>query len=118
MSDEFDTIPDSNHFSSFWPMLMVIAGLIIWFAVQDYELNRQRVIYDQQIANAMPTVNKAQVYSNRYVALMKDMVETAQKNPSAAQIVKEAMQAGWIQVQPNSTNSAGTPAAPAPAASK
>ena len=113
MSDEFDNSPETS-FSPFWPILILVVGMVSWFGIQDYELNRQRSAYDQQIQNALPSVNQAQSYANRYVSLMKDLVETAQKNSAAAQIVKDAMQAGWIKLQPNSTNNGtATPAAPA-----
>jgi cytoskeletal protein RodZ len=112
MSDEFDNSPESS-FSPFWPILIVVVGLVSWFGIQDYELNRQRSAYSVQIQNAIPSINQAQSYANRYVSLMKDLVETSQKNSAAAQIVKDAMQAGWIKVQPNATNGTATPAAPA-----
>ena len=111
MSDEFDSSSE-NNFSAFWPVLILAAGLIIWFSIQDYELARQRSVYGKQLESAVPAVSQAQAYANRYVALMKDLVDTAQKNQAAAQIVKDAMQAGWIKVQPNATNGTTTPAAP------
>jgi hypothetical protein len=111
MSDEFDSGSDNNH-SSFWPLLILTSGLIIWFGVGDYQLNKQRSSFDQQFQAALPTITEAQNVSTRYVALMKDLVQTSAKDEIAAKIVKDAIQAGLIHVQPNATNGAGTPAAP------
>jgi hypothetical protein len=58
------------------------------------------------------TIAQADNVSNRYVALMKDLVDTAQKDPAAGDIVKAAIAANLIHVQPNATNSAATPAEP------
>ena len=78
MSDEFDVSHD-NRFSPFWPMLIVVLGLFLWFGLQDYELNRQRGVNDQQLQSAIPAVGQAQAYASRYVALMKDLVEDLAK---------------------------------------
>jgi hypothetical protein len=115
MSDEFDSIPESR-FSSFVPLTIFLAGFLLWLGIQDYSLNGQRAFYDQQINAAMPKYNEARVYADRYTKLLKDLIDTAQKDPDASKIVKEAMQAGWITFQPNATNSTGTPAQPAPPA--
>jgi hypothetical protein len=113
MPEEFE--PSSNeNFSSFWPLFILICGMLIWSGYQVYATNSQRRVYDQQFQNAMPTIQEAQNVSTRYVALMKDLVETSSKNPAAAQIVKDAIAAGLIHVQPNATNgAAAAPAAPA-----
>jgi hypothetical protein len=113
MSDEFDHNPDGNY-SNFWPVLILAVGLLIWFAVQDYGLNNQRSAYKKQFDDKQfqSTMIEAQNISTRYVALMKDLVQTAQKDPAAAQIVKDAIAANLIHVQPNATNSTTTPAAP------
>ena len=113
MSDEFDSSSDVR-FTSFVPLTIVLCGLIVWFAFQDFGLNHQRVILDQQIQGAMPSYNQAVAYAGRYKALLKDLIETSQKDPAGAAIVKEAMQAGWIAFTPG-TNSTTNPAEPAPA---
>ena len=112
MSDEFEQTPESN-FSSFWPLLIIISALLIWSAYQVYATNSQRLVYDKQFQAAVPTITEAQNVSTRYVALMKDLVETSAKDQAAAQIVKDAIQAGLIHVQPNATN--GAAATPPPA---
>jgi hypothetical protein len=112
MSEEFDVIPD-NRFSSFVPLTIALLGFLVWFGFQDYSLNNQRIAYEQQISSAMPTYNEAVGIAGKYKGVLKELVETAQKDPAAAQIVKEAVQAGWISFQQGS-NSAANPAEPAP----
>ena len=84
MSEDFEPTSHEN-FSSFWPLLIVLIGLLIWSGYQVYATNSQRRVYDQQFQNAMPTIQEAQNVSTRYVALMKDLVETSAKDPAAAQ---------------------------------
>jgi hypothetical protein len=117
MSDEFDQNPE-NNFSPFWPIFILLIGLFIWSAYQVYATNSQRSVYDKQFQAAIPTINEAQNVSTRYVALMKDLVETSAKDQAAADIVKAAIAAGLIHVNPNGTNAAATPAAPTPDATK
>jgi len=116
MSDEFDSIPETR-FSSFVPLAIFLTGFLCWLAYQDYTLNTQRGIYDQQITSAMPGYQQALTYWDRYKKVINDLANVAstQKDPAAIQITKEAIQAGWISIQPG-TNSAGTPAQPAPPA--
>lgn len=118
MSDEFES--SSQHtFSSFWPLLILIAGLFIWFAMQDYLLNNQRNAYNKQFQdqNFLQVVGEAQNVSKRYVNLMQDLLQTAQKDQAAADIVKAAISAGLIHVNPAANGAAGTnaPAATPPA---
>ena len=115
MSDEFDTNPDNNY-SSFWPLLILIIGVFIWIAVQDYELNIQRNAYNAQLDDKrlQTALAETQTIETKYKALMGDLYQTAQKDPTAAQIVKDAVQLGMIHIQPNATNSAAAPAEPTP----
>jgi hypothetical protein len=113
MSDEFDHNPEHSY-SPFWPLVILISGLLLWSLYQVYATNSQRIVFEKQFQAALPTITEAQNVSTRYVALMKDLVETSAKDQAAAQIVKDAIQAGLIHVQPNAngTNSVATPAAP------
>ena len=110
MSEEFEQVTEENY-SSFWPLLIHIVGFLLWLGIQDYSLNNQRTFYAAQFDKAQPAITDAQNIANRYVSLMKDLLQTAQKDPTAAQIVKDAIAAGLIHVNPN-TNSATTPAEP------
>ncbi len=115
MSYEFNNDSDSATFSPFYPLLILLIGLIGWSGYQVFAANSQRSVYNQQFQSAIPTINQAQNIKDRYVALMKDLIETSAKNANAAGIVKEATQAGLLKVtQPDAGASAGA-AAPAPA---
>ena len=88
-----------------------MVGLLLWFSFQDYELNKQRNNLNTQIQTNLENYNEALQINQRYIALMKDLVQTAQKDDAAKAIVDAAIKAGLIHVQPNGTNSAGAPAA-------
>jgi hypothetical protein len=112
MSDEFDHSTEPR-FSSFIPLTIALSAFILWFLIQDYELNAQRSLLKRNIAAAQPTVQEAVQVSQRYVALMRDLVKTAQTDDAAKTIVNDAIKAGLIRVQPNATNSAAASAPPA-----
>ena len=114
MSDEFEPTPE-NQYSAFWPLLILVVGFLIWFGLQDFALNTQRVAYNTQFQDPQlqKTFNDSRNLTTKYVGLMKDLLQTAQKDPAAAQIVKDAVTAGLIHVQPNETNATAAPAAPA-----
>jgi hypothetical protein len=109
MADEFDPIHEPV-FSSFWPLLISILGLIIYFAVQDYYLNRQGAVLNQQLQQASPTISEAQNVSTRYVALMNDLLKTAQKDDNAMAIVNDCKKAGLIR-EVNTNAASATPPA-------
>jgi predicted negative regulator of RcsB-dependent stress response len=115
MSDDFDSGAEPT-FSPFYPLLILICGLLIWFGYQDYASNAMRSAGSRQFQAALPTITQAQAMQNRYVALMKDLAQTASKDPAAAQIVNDAVKAGWIRVQNNpAPASADTSTTSAPA---
>jgi len=121
MSEEFENNTETTY-SSFWPLIILVTGLFIWFGLQDYLLNNQRSAYEKQFHDQqfLNVVGQADNVSTRYVSLMKDLVETSAKDEAAAKIVKDAIAAGLIHVQPNAngTNSAAAPAAPADSSTK
>ncbi len=113
MSEEYD---DSDiSYSTFWPLLILVSALLIWAGYQDFAQNSQRSLYHEQFQGAIPTINQAQGIQTRYIALMKDLLQTSAKDPYANQIVKEATQAGLIRINPApaGTNTTTTPAEPA-----
>jgi hypothetical protein len=85
-----------------------------WAGYQVFATNSQRNVYDKQFQAEIPTINEAQNISTRYVALMKDLVETSAKDDVAKKIVQDAIAANLIHVQPNAngTNAIATPAEP------
>jgi hypothetical protein len=115
MADEFDHNPEGNH-SSFWPLLILFFGLLVWLGYQDYTLNKQRSFYKTQVQDAGSTIESAVNWQSRYAAMMKDLNDTSLKDTNAAPILQAALQAGvqagLIHYQKNATNSAATPVAP------
>jgi hypothetical protein len=116
MPEEYD---NESTFSPFYPLLILLIGLTCWCGYQVIISNSQRSQLNQQFQSAIPTLNQAQNIKDRYVALMKDLIETSSKDANAAAIVKEATQAGLLRVTPpaagadaGATNG-GAPAAPA-----
>jgi len=114
MSEEYDH-DSTTTFSPFYPLLILLIGLIIWSGYQVFMANSQRSANAAQIQQAMPTIQQAQNIKDRYVALMKDLIETAAKDQQAAAIVKEATAAGLLRVQPPAPGDTNAPAASAPA---
>ena len=121
MSEEFDSLPETA-FTSFIPLAILLGGFIIWFGFQDYELNAQRSGLNRQFQAAVPTIGEAQQINQRYLALIKDLNNTAKTDDAAKAIfsdalkdglINDAVRVGLIHVQQSDTNSAGTPAAPA-----
>jgi len=113
MSEEYDN--ESTAFSPFIPILIVLIGLIGTTGYQVYGANSQRSASAAQIQQAMPTIAQAQNIKDRYIALMKDLIDTAAKDQQAAQIVKEATAAGLLRVQPPTGDAGGTNGAAASA---
>ncbi len=108
MADEFDPTHEPG-FSSFWPLLVCISGLIIYFAVQDFYLNKQGSGLNKQLSDAGPTLSEAQNVSTRYVALMNDLLKTAQKDDNAMAIVNDCRKAGLIRDAGTNATSATPP---------
>lgn len=114
MSEEFDPSTGSETtFTAFIPLAILLSGFIIWFGFQDYELNVQRSALNRQFNASLPTISEAQQINARYVALMKDLVQTAASDDNAKAIVNDAIKVGLLHEQPG-TNAPGTPAPPAP----
>jgi len=99
MSDELSDRP----YSAFWPVLILVATFTISNFYQLYELLAHKSAVDQQIEQAKPNIPKAQAAHDRLVALLKDVVATAQKDQNALQVVREATQAGIIRQRPAGT---------------
>jgi hypothetical protein len=115
MSDELD--PHSEPvFSSFWPLLILLIGLLIWLGTQDFFMNIQWSGLSTTLKQAAPAVNEAKYWHRRYDALVDDLYKTAQKDDAAKPIATAAVQAGvqsgLIHVQQGAGANAPAPAAP------
>lgn len=105
---------NNGTYSSFWPLLILLSGLTIWSAYQLYAINSQRIAINQQYAALAPGVSPSQNAEAKLRALVEDLIQTSAKDPYAAQILKESVQAGILHVNNKSTGTNST-AAPAPA---
>ncbi len=106
--DEFgETIEVSDQqFSAFWPMLILVVGLLFWSGFQSYSTFRQCSNFNSELENSGPTVKAAQDAQGKLSALAQDLLQTSAKDAYAAQIVKEAN----IQVRaPANSAPAGSP---------
>ena|SRR5260221_4924468 len=117
MSEEIDN--DSVSYSPFWPLLILVVSLILWFGYQVVTVSLQRNMLNKQFEAAKPTIAAAQNWQARYGAIIKDLNETSARDTNAAPILQAAVQAGiqsgLIHVQQQGTNTTATPAPPAPA---
>ena len=77
-------------FSPFWPLLVLIVGLIIWFGYQTYAAYTQSTAFATEFKNAQPTISAAQNAESKLFAVFQDLQQTAVKDQYAAQIVKES----------------------------
>jgi hypothetical protein len=114
MSDEYENEVEvvERRYSAFWPFLILLAGLFLWSGFQAFSTYRQCSTTSAQLTAAAPTAKQADDVRNKLYALAQDLLQTAAKDPYAAQIVKEAN----IQVRQPATNApdagASAPAVP------
>jgi len=119
MSEEFNNDSSSEgNYSPFWPILVLVVGLILWLGYGDFLAFQQHSFLNQQFyaPTTQQTLQAAQNWQGRYGSIMKDLNDTGAKDPAAASILKDAVQAGiqtgLIRVQPG-TGTNAAPAAPA-----
>ena len=116
MSDEFGNEEDSSEeqFTAFWPLFILMAGLLLWSGFQAYSSYRQNATLNAELEAAAPTVKAAQEVQTKLYALAQDLLQTGTKDTYAAQIVKEAN----IQVKApagNGADASGMPTSPSSA---
>ena len=90
-------------YSPFWPLFILMAGLILWTGFQAFSALSQAAAFTSDFKQARPTIEAAQKAQSRLYALAQDLVQTSAKDSNAAQIVKEA----GIQLKSNGTEPAG-----------
>jgi hypothetical protein len=107
-----DELPERT-FSAFVPVLILLLALTISNGIQVYALLAQRSQVTHQLDQAVPNIPKAQAAHDRLVALLKDLVSTAQAGDTNARtVVMEATQAGIIRQRPASASTNAAPANP------
>jgi hypothetical protein len=117
MSEEYEVETEST-FSPFWPLLILVVGLNLWLGYQVLIVGLQQHQLNEQFfaPSTQQTLQASKNWQDRYGAILKDLNDNA-KDPAAASILKDAVQAGiqsgLIRVQPG-TNTTATPAAPTP----
>lgn len=92
-------VPVVPVYSPFVPLLILLIGLILWSGYQMCLTYAQASELAAEFKAAQPEITAAQNLRTRLYSLAQDLVETAPKDPYAAQIVKEAN----IQMKPNSS---------------
>jgi predicted negative regulator of RcsB-dependent stress response len=115
MSDEYESshVEGGNvYYSPFWPLTIVLLGFTLWLGYQIFISTQQRMASNSQLNQMVPTLQQADTAQKRLVALMQDLAQTSAKDPYANQIIKQAIAAGLLRVNPT-TNAAAAPAAPA-----
>jgi hypothetical protein len=115
MSEDF---PNERSYSAFWPIVIFLAAFAISSFYQLYEVAAHRSYVNSQLVTAEPTLKNAKAAQDRLVALMNDLLATGSKDSNAAQIIREAKQAGIIRerqtTDTSGSTSTDTNAAPTP----
>jgi hypothetical protein len=109
MSEEYDNSGVSNESESaspFLPILILTLGVLIWVGYDDFASWKQWSVNAQNVANAEPAVRLADTASQKYVDLVKDLLQTSSTDSTAKGIVNDAIKAGLLRYDSN-----GTPAA-------
>jgi hypothetical protein len=111
MSDE---LPERSY-SAFWPVLIILAAFVISYSIQLFEVisSRSSIVHQLDLDKPDVTVPNAEAVHQRFGKLVEDLVQTAQKDPNAALVVRQAIQAGILRVQRAPSNANSTNAAPA-----
>jgi hypothetical protein len=113
MNDESNETEIDEIYSPFWPLALLLAGLILWTAYQAYEALSQKSMLDKELITNAPTINEAASARTKLYALAEDLVQVSTRDANAAQIVRDAK----IQVhQTNAPAAANPPMDPTPSA--
>jgi hypothetical protein len=117
MTEEYiveEPAPLEPRYSGFWPLLILLAALVMWSGFQAFLAIRQSTALNSEFDSAVPTIKAAQDAQSKLYAIAQDLLKISAKDPYAAQLVKEA----HIQMKPNSgaapdNTSLATPPSPA-----
>ena len=107
---EYVTVPAvvEERYTSFWPLVIVLAGLIGWAGYQDVVSYQQGSALSKEFKDAQPVIKDAEDARQRLYSLAQDLVQTGAKDPYAAQIAKE----NNIQLKSNANSGAGSDTTP------
>jgi hypothetical protein len=97
---EYQPEPVVAVYSPFGPLCILLVALILWSGYQMCLTYVQAAELSAEFKAAQPEITAAQNLRSRLYSLAQDLLDTAPKDPYAAQIVKEAN----IQVKSNSNS--------------
>ncbi len=97
MQDEQIIAATEASYSPFWPVFILLAGLILWSGYEVVQAYSENSAFQAELKSGQPAIQAAQTAQSKLYALAQDLIETSAKDNNAAQIVKEAN----IQVRPN-----------------
>jgi hypothetical protein len=89
MSEEFQE-ESVYDYSPFWPLAVLILGLLLWSGYQTYIAYDQNAKLTTALRNAEPQLAEAQKAEAQLFSLFQDLVQTSAKDANAAQIVKDS----------------------------
>ena len=101
---------NDTKYSSFWPMVILMGGLIAWCGYQLFEINKQRMAYNAQYDAMAQYIAPSQKAEAELRSIVEDLIQTSNKDQYAAQILKESIQAGIIHVNNNKADTSAAPA--------
>jgi hypothetical protein len=91
--DEFpqtEEVVYEETYSAFWPLLVLMCGILIWIGFQVYSVNAQRIVLDQQFQLVAQQVVLAQNAKAKLYSVAQDLIQLSSKDTNAEAIVREA----------------------------
>jgi hypothetical protein len=76
-------------YSPFWPLLILLVGLVLWTGYEAYSNYLQDSNLTATFNRMEPAINDAQKRNDRLLAFAQDLIQTADHDTYAAQVVKE-----------------------------
>jgi hypothetical protein len=90
MPDEYgNEISTEPAYSAFWPVLILVVGLLFWSGYQAFNAYNAKTNLDREFQSAVPSLHAAQNAKDKLYAVAHDLIELSAKDPVAAQIVKQ-----------------------------
>jgi hypothetical protein len=90
MSEDVFEEDDHGTYSAFWPLAVLMLGILLWSGYQSYIAYDQNASIVAALKNADPQIAEAQKAEAQLFSLFQDLVETSAKDANAAQIVKDS----------------------------